>query len=299
MKYIFGHRQVKRQKNAVAQFRTVAAKKFRFFAMTLSALTCGAAVLIGCSHPGGSGSHSGSGGGSGSGSGPAVDVTGNWQITLSPTAPISTLAGYLSQQGTGNNEFTTAALQAHTTGCFTDATTVPMSGQTSGTDVNLSSFVISGQTLSLNVQANTAGNQFSGTYSIAGGCAGGTSGKVTGTEYAPLGGTYTGSITGSSPAVTLSLALSQETVATGLGVFPMSGSATFTGISCFSQGTLSAQNGSVLGDTVTMDFTTNGSAEVQMTGTFDTAASTVTLSSIQVSGSSCSGSLGTATLTRQ
>ncbi len=210
------------------------------------------------------------------------------------------MAGYLSQQGTGDNEFTTAAFQAQASGCFTDATTVPMYGTTTGMDVNLASFAIEDQTLSVNVQANTGGNQFSGNYSIAGGCADGVSGTVTGVEYASLGGTYTGSITGSSPAVTLSLSLSQDAAGTGLGTFPLSGSATFSGISCFTQGTLDSQNGSVIGDSVTMDFTTNSQgAEVQMTGTFDPAASTLTLSSIQISGGSCSGTLGTATLLRQ
>ncbi len=211
------------------------------------------------------------------------------------------MAGYLSQQGQGANQFTTAALQAQTSGCFQDATTVPMYGQTSDMDVNLASFAIESQTLSVNVQANADGNQFSGNYSIAGGCAGGVSGTVTGTEYASLTGTFTGSITGSSPVVTLSLSLSQDAAGTGLGTFPLSGSAAFSGISCFSQGTLTAENGSVIGDSVTMDFTTNDAegAEVQMTGSIDSAASTLTLSSIQINGGSCSGTLGSATLLRQ
>ncbi|HZP06990.1 MAG TPA: hypothetical protein VFB43_18975 [Terracidiphilus sp.] len=265
-------------------------------------LAFGIAVLAGCSQHGGSGSSSG--GGSGSGGGPAVDITGNWQIQFTPThspAPISSMAGYLSQQGQGANQFTTAALQAQTSGCFSNATTVPMTGQTSGTDVNLASFAIDGQTLSINAQANAGGNQFSGSYSIAGGCAGGAKGTVAGTEYASLSGTFSGPITGSSPAVTLSLSLSQSATGTGLGTFPLSGSAAFSGISCFSQGTLASENGSVIGDSVIMDFTTNDSqgAQIQMTGTFDTAASTLTLSSIQVTGGSCGGTLGSATLLRQ
>lgn len=277
------------------QLRTVSAKRLLFSAMTLA---FGAAVLVGCSQRG----SSGSGSGSGSSGGPAVDVTGNWQIEFTPThspAPISSMAGYLSQQGQGANQFTTAALQAQTSDCFNDATTVPMTGETSGSDVNLASFAIDGQTLSINVQANAGGNQFSGNYSIAGGCAGGAKGTVTGAEYASLTGTFSGPVTGSSPAVTLSL--SQDAAGTGLGTFPLSGSAAFSGISCFSQGTLASENGSVIGDSVTMDFTTNDSqgAQVQMTGTFDTAASTLSLSSIQVKGGSCSGTLGSATLLRQ
>jgi hypothetical protein len=297
MIYLFGHQHPKQQKDAGTQFRTVAARELPFSAMTLSALAFGAAVLIGCSHGGGPGS----GGGSGTGGGTAVDVTGNWQIQLTPAAPIKSMAGYLSEQGQGANQFTTAALQAQTSGCFTDATTVPMTGQTSGSDVNLGSFAIDGQTLSINVQTNAQGNQFSGSYSIAGGCAGGAKGTVIGTEYASLTGTFAGSITGSSPAVTLSLLLSQYAEGIGSGSFPMTGSAAFSGISCFSQATLDAQNGSVIGDTVTMDFTTgNGQGvDVQMTGTIDPAASTITLSSIQINGGSCSGTLGSATLLRQ
>lgn len=281
------------------RFRTVTGKKLQLSAMTFCALAFGAAALIGCSQRGGSGSSSGSG--SGSSDNTVVNVTGNWQIKFTSTnspAPISSLAGYLSEQGQGTTQFLTAALQAQTSGCFTDAATVPMYGGTSGSYVNLTSFSIDGQTLSINVQANPAGNQFSGNYSISGGCAGGAKGTATGTEYAPLTGTYAGSITGSSPVVTLSLSLSQNTAGTGLGTFPLSGTATFTGISCFSQGTLAAENGSVIGDTVNMEFTTNDTqgAKVQMTGTIDTAASTLTLSSIQVNGGSCSATQGSATL---
>jgi hypothetical protein len=279
------------------QFRTVAGKKLRFSAMTLSALAFGAAVLIGCSNSGGSS------GGSGSGGGTAADVRGNWQIAFTPTnspAPISSMAGYLSESGLGADQFTTAALQAQVSGCFQDATTVPMYGETSGSFVNLASFAIEGQTLSINAEANADGSQFSGNYSIAGGCAGGAAGTVTGTKYASLTGTFIGSITGSSPAVTLSMSLSQDAEGTGLGTFPISGSASFNGISCFSQGTLAAENGSVIGDSVTMEFTTNDSqgAEIQMTGTIDPAASTLTLSSIQINGGNCSGTLGSAALLR-
>lgn len=197
--------------------------------------------------------------------------------------------------------FTTAALQAQTSGCFADATTVPMYGETSSSDINLASFAIDGQTLSINVQANASGNQFSGSYSIADGCAGGATGTVTGTEYAALTGTYTGSITGSSPPVTLWLSLSQGAEGTGLGTFPLNGSAAFNGISCFSQGTLTAENGSVIGDSVTMEFTTNDSegATIQMTGSIDSAAKTLTLSSIEINGGSCDGTMGSATLLRQ
>jgi hypothetical protein len=300
MIYQFGHQHPKQQEGAGMKRKDTKARRLVFSGTTLFALAFVVALLSGCSHPGGSGSgsHGGSGGGN------AVDVTGNWQIKFTPNnspAPISSMAGYLLVSGQGTNQFTTAALQAQTSGCFGDATTVPMYGETSGVDVNLASFSIEGQTLSINVQANADGNQFSGNYSIANGCAGGADGTVAGTEYASLTGNFTGSVTGSSPAVAISLSLSQDTEGTGLGTFPLSGSATFGGISCFSQGTLDSVNSYVIGDSITVELTTNGSpgAQVKMTGTIDPAASTITLSSIQITGGSCSGTMGPATLLRQ
>jgi hypothetical protein len=300
MIYFFGHQHPKQQKDAGNPDRTVTGKKLGFSVMTLCAFAFGAAIFIGCSRS----SNTGSGGGSGSGGGTAVALSGNWQIQFTATnspAPISSMGGFISQQGTGNNVFTTAAFQAQTSGCFTDATTIPMTGQTSGTNLNLGSFSIDGQTLTVNVAANAQGNQFSGSYTIAGGCAGGAKGTVSGTEYAALTGTFTGPVTGSNPTETISLALSQYAQGIGSGSFPLSGTAAFSGISCFSQGTLTDENGSVIGDSVTMKFTTNDSsgATVQMTGTFDPAASTLTVSSIQISGGTCNGTLGAATLLRQ
>lgn len=261
-------------------------------------------LLSGCS---GSGSGSGSGGsgsGSGGGSGPAVQISGNWQLQVTPRsgpAPFTSLAGFIDEQGTGSSPFTTAGFQAQPGSCYTDATTVPMYGTTTGSGLNLVSFAVNNQVLTLNVQVDSTNSHFSGNYSIKGGCANGASGTVTGVEYSPVKGTYAGPITGSNPAATASLALTQYTQGNGDGTFLVSGTATFTGISCFSQGTLAAQNGAVLGDTIDLTFTTNdpGGAQVQMQGTFDTAASTLTFSSIQVNGGSCPGSLGTATLALQ
>lgn len=289
------------------QFGIVAGKKLGSPSMWLVALALGGTVLAGCSRgngTSGSGGGSGAGGGSGSGGGTAVIVSGNWQIQFTPTnspAPISSLAGYLHEEGQGSSQFLTAALQAQTSGCFVDASTVPMYGGVSGNFLGLTSFGIDGQTLSIDVTANAGGNQFSGDYSIAGGCADGAKGTATGTQYASLTGTYAGSVTGSSPSETLALSLSQAAEGTGTGTFPLSGEVTFSGITCFSQGTLDSQNGSVIGNSVTMLFTTNDTqgAEVQIAGTVDAAASTLTLSSIQIVGGSCSGSLGSATLLRQ
>lgn len=295
-----GGRYSRQRQEAGSRCGGGAGRRFRLGATILAALASGAA---GCARHGGSGSGPGTGG-SGSGGGPAVNITGNWQIQLTAKnspAPISSMAGYLDESGTGDSVFTTAALEAETTGCYENAATVPMYGETSGSDVTLASFTVNGQMLSIDVQANADGNQFSGSYTISGGCAGGAKGTVTGTEYAPLSGTFNGTTAGSSSGVTISLALSQDAAGTGLGTFPTSGSAAFGGIGCFSSGTLAAEDGNVIGESVTLEFATNDSqgARVQMKGTMDAAASTLTLSSIEVNGGGCSGTLGSATLLRQ
>jgi hypothetical protein len=99
----------------------------------------------------------------------------------------------------------------------------------------------------------------------------------------------------------MSLALSQFQHGTGDGGYQTSGTATFANDNCFSQGTLTAQNGTVIGNAVTFTFTTNdpAGAQVVMTGTINTTASTLTLDSILVNGGSCPGTLGPATLTLQ
>lgn len=259
-------------------------------------------VLSGCANPGSGPGSSGSGSGSGNSTYPSF--TGNWEIQVTPKngpTPFTALAGFIYESGQGTSEFLTASLQAQPSTCYTDAVIIPLYGGTDKSGLNLTSFSVNGQVLSINVQADTAGTQFSGNYSIKGGCADGASGTLTGTEYAAVDGTYAGTITGSSPAETMSLDLSQYIQGTGSGAFLVTGSATFTGISCFSQGTLASTNGTVIGNAVNLTFNTNDPEAAQLTvaGTIDTAAKTLTLTSIQVVGGSCPGSLGTATLTLQ
>lgn len=256
-------------------------------------------VLLLCSCTKGGGGGSGS---SGSGS-TAAAVTGNWEFQATASkgsAPFSALAGYLHESGSGSSQFITAAVQAQSTGCYTNLTNISLTGSVNGSRVLLTSIAVDNQILSLNMQANTAADQLTGTYSVAGGCADGASGSVTGQKYSLVNGTYTGALSNDSSR-TMSLALSQFQHGTGDGGYQTSGTATFANDNCFSQGTLTAQNGTVIGNAVTFTFTTNdpAGAQVVMTGTINTTASTLTLDSILVNGGSCPGTLGPATLTLQ
>ena len=234
-----------------------------------------------------------------------VFLTGNWVIQTTPTSsptPFTGLAGYINEQdqNPGTNDPLTAALEAQPSNCYLGADAIPLEGTVQGTAVSMRSFSVNGQYVTINATKNAKADQLTGTYSVSGGCANGAAGSITGTRYAILNGTYSGTITGNS-GQTLQVNVSQNTDGTGSGNFFVSGTAAFTGISCFTSGTMAAQNGSIIGNKVVLDFTTNdpSGAQATLTGQIDPTAATFTVSSVVVTGGSCAGSLGTATLALQ
>lgn len=252
-------------------------------------------LLCACTKGGGGGSGSGSGGGT-----TAADVTGNWEFQATPTkgsAPFTALAGYLHVSGSGTSQFITAAVQATSTTCYNNLADISLNGSVNSSQVIVTSIAVDNQILSLNMKANSTADQLSGTYTISGGCANGASGSITGQKYSLVNGTYTGALT-NDVSRTMTLNLTQYTHGTGDGGYQTSGTATFANDNCFSQGTLAITDGTIIGSAASFIFTTNdpGGAQVQMTGTIDTTADTLTLSSIQVNGGSCPGALGPATL---
>lgn len=249
---------------------------------------------------------------SGTSTPPPVDyqyLTGNWQFQVTPatgtTAPFSAMAGFINEQGQDPGTFdeSTAVLQVvPNTGCYTGAATViPMSGNVQGTTAKYSSFSVNGQYLSITMTRDTPGTSLTGTYSDTGGCVKGNSGTVTGTKYASLTGNYTGTITGTSPAIGMTLTTSQGGQGTGNGVTEVGGSGVFTGFTCFTKGSLQVPASYVLGASTVLTFTTNDptGAQAIVTGTFDQAAETITVSSFEVTSGSCAGSYGAASLAKQ
>ncbi len=256
--------------------------------------------LVSCSTNGPPGGGKTGGGGNGN----YIYLSGNWEIQTTPTTaptPFTNLAGFINEQGQnpGVDDLTTVALQATPGSCYQDAMIIPMKGSTQGANLHVQSFSVNGQILTIKAKKDATATHLNGTYSISGGCADGAAGTIDGTQYANMSGTFAGSIDGSNPAETLSLNLSQFVQGSGNGSFLVSGKGSFLGISCFSTGNLDSQNGSVVGKAVSLLFNTNDpkGAQLQLDGSIDSAADTLTLSQIQVIGGSCPGSLGTATLT--
>ncbi len=237
-----------------------------------------------------------------------VLLTGNWQFQATPStgvSPFASFSGFVYEEADdpGTNDVITSAFQVvPSSGCYVAAVSVPLKGTAESLKIAERSFSVNGQFLSLTAtRADKTSGMLSGTYSVAGGCANGATGTITGVKYAPLTGSYTGSIDGTSPAKTIALKLSQFTQGTGDGIFLISGSATLGGFACFTGGTLASADGAITGSSAILNFTANDGQKtpLQLAGTFDPAAKTLTLSSINVPSGSCSGSYGTATLAVQ
>lgn len=230
------------------------------------------------------------------------NFTGNWVLQFTPNAgpaEFTQLSGFIDDVG-GSQHWATAALQGTLQDCFAGQSFTPWYGNINGDSMSLYSFLITGEAFTITANANSAFTQFTGTYTLGGPCANGETGTVVGTRYASLTGTYSGSL-GSDAGQNLQLDLKQNAAGTGNGTFFVTGTAKLQGFSCFSSATIASYAGTVVGNDVQLQFTTNESPSSTLTlsGSIDPTADTLTATSIQVSGGGCAGSLGGASLTRQ
>ena len=236
-------------------------------------------------------------------------LTGNWQFQVTPdtgtAVPFAAMAGFINEQGQnpGNLDQSTAVFQAQPAStCYTGAgTDIPMTGNVQGTVAKYSSFSVNGQFFSLVMTRDTPGTHLTGTYKDSGGCSGSVTGTVSGVRYASLTGTYTGAIGTASPAPGVTLNVTQGGQGTGSGDTEVVGTGVFTGFTCFTKGTLDPTQSYVLGSTVNLTLNTNDPTKAQavLNGTFDEAAQTITVNTMEVSSGSCSGSYGPASLAKQ
>lgn len=233
------------------------------------------------------------------------NVTGNWQFAFTPaanTAVLTAASGSIDQSGgtTAQGQFTTAVLLI-TAPCYSSGKQLPTQGFATANALNLNSFGDVGQYLNFVLTIADSGDTLSGTYSVQNGCAAGAHGTLAGVRYLPLNGTYAGPFTGGAQR-SASLQLQQSTQQAGDGGFLLSGTAAFSGFGCFAHGTTAEPvGGSVSGSAATAHFVTDEPAgsSIDLTGTFDSAAKTLTVSNYTVSGGACDGQTGSATLALQ
>ncbi|WP_157178294.1 hypothetical protein [Terriglobus roseus] len=253
-------------------------------------------MISGCSTNGGG---SGSGGGTGS-TKTYPDSTGNWVVqatATSGTAPFTLLSGYINEQQTGTSHPTTGTFLPASTGCYAAAANVPMNGVIQGVRLHLVSFGLDQQVLDISAAKDDTSTHFTGTYSVTGGCADGTAGTVAGTRYSALTGTYRGSLS-ADPATVVTLTLNQFALGTGEAKFLVSGFAVVAGQTCFTTGTLSTANGSVIGNHVQMSFLNSNGPKMDVTGEFDAEATTISVSGLLFTGAGCPTNVAQATLTK-
>jgi len=242
----------------------------------------------------------GSGNSSASSVGATETLSGNWQFTSSSTVfpgTVGNISASLSTSGTAVTGITHI-----TSTCYQYVTDVPLTGQIQGNGTfTVTSGSVGGQVLT--ITGTSLGSSISsGAYSIAGGCGAGDKGTVSGYSLAALTGTYSGTISnGSGSSVQVVAQITQSATANGVsGYYSATGSATFGGSSCYTQGTVALSSIGILGNEFGINFSTPGSnpSTVSMAGIFDAAAKTLTVQYYSVYGGLCSGS-GTGTLTAQ
>lgn len=259
-------------------------------------------LLSGCAKNGSPGSGSPSPSGPGN-SADVPDSTGNWVIQAtakSGTVPFSQLSGYINEQRVGATDPTTGTfLPGSPSSCYAATENIPMQGVVQALRLHLVSFGLDQQVLDISAAKDSTSTHFTGTYSVTGGCADGAAGTVTATRYNALTGTYKGSVTGSSPAQTIALTLSQFSSGTGDARFLLTGSAAVTNVSCFTGGALTTPNGIVVGSHVQMHLVQTQGAAMDITGDFDPGATTITVSNVSFAGGSgCPTITGPVTLTK-
>lgn len=228
-------------------------------------------------------------------------ATGNWQFNLTPTSGgtlFPAITGYIvdNTSDTSSAKFTIAEMtETSSTSCNTGTIPIFFTGSTTAAEMELGSASINGQILSMNGALNSTSTTMAGNYSVAGGCANGAAGTFTGTEYDTLTGAFTGTLNDSGATRTVAVNITQNGQGNGDGDFLVTGTATFTGFSCFTTGTIVAPSSFVTGSTVSLTFnstdTSGAAVTVGLNGTFDVGADTITLpaNSVTVTGGSCAG----------
>jgi hypothetical protein len=139
-----------------------------------------------------------------------------------------------------------------------------------------------------------------GSFQIAGGTCAMSAASMTITEYAPVTGTYTGSLTNmqNGTASPVTAVLTQSTTANGNGVFPLTGTVTLTG-QCNISFVISSSYSYVRGDLVeALSGAPNTTSPIlSLWGYTDSTASTITRAALEGDQSGCV--LYEGTLTRQ
>jgi hypothetical protein len=197
---------------------------------------------------------------------PTPNIAGNWQFSAAstvPGAPPVTIAGSISQDGT----VVGGALHVTGSNCVDRLATMSVTGTVNVDNASLTATGMDGQAVAFagTFSGNAPGSNFTGTYTIKGGCATGDQGTVTGLNVPIIPNLLAGTFTNSAQKTFHATGdIYQSGIASSDGSFAIGANdpSTFD-TSCFSSGTIrpgTSPSGSfLLGTSVTIQFdTSNG-----------------------------------------
>ncbi|MGO9519428.1 MAG: hypothetical protein ACLPND_20520 [Candidatus Korobacteraceae bacterium] len=240
-----------------------------------------------------------------------ANITGNWELTAQPTfnAPtpiavyLTSNAGSVSGIAEGppavDNLCTSSGCCGTPIGVFYN---VPLTGTVDGGG-NLKLGTAAGAIPAFAMTGTASGSNLSnGSFTLSGTCT--AQGTITGTEYAPLDGTYAGTVTsqGTGQSFTISAHLDQSSAPNTDGYLGLGGTVDVTGDSCLSSGggTPISLSGSYLGNNFNTDLTPSSNQTLALTGTLSLDGKTLEINYGVYPGSgSCNDDWGTGTLTLQ
>ena len=227
-----------------------------------------------------------------------TSLSGNWSFAPSNYGTILNL-GFTQ----GAYETVSAIARLNGVSCVSPTTDILLTGSVGGDNqMMLVSAPFNDTTLTLQGQVTPDGKGIAAaTWTFAGGNCG-TRGKadVTATDYTAIDGTYTGNfVDASSNQLAISALLEQTTQPDLNGQFSLSGTANFPGNKCFvEQPTLTTSL--VTGNSLSMTYTDTASGAVlNASGTFNGAATQLTITNWSITGGACNGDSGTGLLTEQ
>ena len=227
-----------------------------------------------------------------------TSLSGNWSFAPGNSSVVLNL-GFTQ----GAYETVSAVARLSGTSCVSPTTDILLTGSVGGNNqMMLVSSPFNGTTLTLQAQVAGNGEGMAGaTWSFTGGnCATLGLANVTATNYSEIDGTYTGTfLDNSGDQLAVSALLEQTTQPDENGQFSLSGTATFPGNSCFVDQP-SVTTSLVTGNSLTMTYTDPGSSAVlTASGTLNSAATVLTITSWSIAGGPCGGDAGTGSLTEQ
>lgn len=232
---------------------------------------------------------------------PAI-ATGNWQFSSPAAAAVKLPA--LSGELSGSSAALSGIFHAQSaSACIAPAAAFEVSGAVKATGAVTLTGPIAGGTLTVTGTLAADGKSLTeATYNVSGGaCAFAQTASATAQAYMPINGTYIGTFSDASgPVIAVTAQLQQSDLSNTTGNFTLTGTGTFPSNGCFAS-PVTVSNTQVTGGSFTMTYADTGGSgnSVTASGTFSPDATTLTITSWQLTGS-CGPDTGVqSTMTKQ